>query len=148
MQRDDFPLSTQLRVRWAEADMQSVVFNGHYLTYADIGTTEYFRALKQTTAGVIGAQGSDFFAVRTVLEYHAPALYDDLLDVHVRIARLGNSSMQFVIGIYRDEELLTTGELIYVHADQQSRRPEPIPEAFRAAVKAFEKMPPQDASTN
>lgn len=148
MQRDDFHLSTQLRVRWAEADMQGVVFNGHYLTYADIGTTEYFRALKQTAGGAIGAQGNDFFAVRTVLEYHAPALYDDLLDVHVRIARLGNSSMQFVIGIFREKELLTTGELVYVHADQQSRRPEPIPEAFRAAVKAFEKMPPQDASTN
>lgn len=148
MQCDDFRLSTQLRVRWAEADMQGIVFNGHYLTYADIGTTEYFRALRQTTTGTTGAQGNDFFAVRTLLEYHAPARYDDLLDVHVRIARLGNSSMQFVIGIYRDQELLTTGELVYVHADQQSRRPEPIPDAFRAAVKEFEKTPPQDASAN
>lgn len=146
MQRDDFKLSTQLRVRWAEADMQGVVFNGHYLTYADIGTTEYFRALRQITDGTTGAQGSDFFAVRTVLEYHAPALYDDLLDVYARIIRLGNSSMQFEIGIYRGEELLTTGELVYVHADLQSRRPQPIPDAFRAAVKAFEKTAPQDTT--
>ncbi|WP_218572991.1 thioesterase family protein [Pseudomonas sp. gcc21] len=146
MQRDDFKISTRLRVRWAEADMQGVVFNGHYLTYADIGTTEYFRAIKQITDGATGAQGSDFFAVRTVLEYHAPALYDDLLDVHVRIIRLGNSSMQFQIGIYRGEELLTTGELVYVYADLQSRRPQPIPDAFRTAVKALEKTPPQDTA--
>ncbi|MEH6387934.1 MULTISPECIES: thioesterase family protein [Pseudomonas] len=148
MQRDDFRLSTRLRVRWAEADMQGIVFNGHYLTYADIGTTEYFRALKQTTEGASSAQGNEFFAVRTLLEYKAPAYYDDVLDVHVRIARLGNSSMQFEIGIYRDEELLTTGELVYVHADQQSRRPKPVPAAFREAVHAFEKTPPQDASAN
>lgn len=146
MRRDDFRLSTQLRVRWAEADMQGVVFNGHYLTYADIGTTEYFRALKQSMTGETGAQGSDFFAVRTLLEYHAPALYDDLLDVHIRLARLGNSSMQFVVGIFRDDELLTTGELVYVYADQQTRQPRPIPPVFRSAVKAFEKTPPEDTA--
>lgn len=38
-----------LRVRWAEVDPQSIVFNGHYLTYADVAITEYFRALASPT---------------------------------------------------------------------------------------------------
>src|SRR5690606_20149900 len=46
MQQEDFRFSTSLRVRWAEVDMQGIVFNGHYLTYADVGITEYFRALR------------------------------------------------------------------------------------------------------
>lgn len=145
MQLDDFRFHHTLRVRWAEADMQGIVFNGHYLTYADVGITEYFRAMGQTYSGETGVNGSDFFAVRTLLEYRSPARFDDLLDVHVRIARLGNSSMQFLIGIYRGEELLVNGEIVYVHADQSSRRPSPIPASFRSAVSEFEKVLPEGA---
>ena len=43
--RDAFSFFHPLRVRWAEVDPQSIVFNGHYLTYADVAITEYFRAL-------------------------------------------------------------------------------------------------------
>lgn len=145
MQLDDFRFHHTLRVRWAEADMQGIVFNGHYLTYADVGITEYFRAMGQTYSGETGVNGSDFFAVRTLLEYRSPARFDEMLDVHVRIARLGNSSMQFLIGIYRGEELLVNGEIVYVHADQSSRRPSPIPNSFRSAVTEFEKVLPEGA---
>lgn len=143
MQPDDFRFSHALRVRWAEADMQGIVFNGHYLTFADVGITEYFRAMGQTYSGETGANGSDFFAVKTLLEYRSPARFDDMLDIHVRIARLGNSSMQFLIGIYRGEELLVNGEIIYVHADQTTRRPSPIPQVFREAVASFERLMPE-----
>lgn len=145
MQLDDFHFSHPLRVRWAEADMQGIVFNGHYLTYADVGITEYFRAMGQAYSGETGVHGSDFFAVRTLLEYRSPARFDDLLDIQVRIARLGNTSMQFLIGIYRGEELLVNGEIVYVHADQSSRRPSPIPASFRAAVSGFERLMPDGA---
>ncbi|SDU35449.1 acyl-CoA thioesterase [Halopseudomonas salegens] len=142
MQRSEFQFSTPLRVRWSDADMQGIVFNGHYLTYADVGITEYFRALSEANAGS-SVNGSDFFAVRTLLEYRSPALYDDMLDIHVRIAKLGNSSMQFLIGIYRADELLVTGEIVYVHADQTSRQPMRIPDSFREAIVRFEKTTPE-----
>lgn len=145
MRQDEFRFSHALRVRWAEADLQGIVFNGHYLTYADVGITEYFRAMGQTYSGETGTNGSDFFAVKTLLEYRSPARFDDVLDIHVRIARLGNSSMQFLIGIYRGEELLVNGEIVYVHADQASRRPSSIPQAFRDAVAGFERLLPDGA---
>jgi acyl-CoA thioester hydrolase len=147
MQPDDFRFSHALRVRWAEADMQGIVFNGHYLTFADVGITEYFRAMGQTYSGETGANGSDFFAVKTLLEYRSPARFDDMLDVHVRIARLGNSSMQFLIGIYRAGELLVNGEIVYVHADQTTRRPSPIPQVFRQAVASFERLMPEGVTS-
>ncbi len=143
MQRSEFTFSTPLRVRWSDADMQGIVFNGHYLTYADVGITEYFRALSEANTGENSVNGSDFFAVRTLLEYRSPAVYDDMLDIHVRIAKLGNSSMQFLIGIYRGEELLVKGEIVYVHADQSSRQPMRIPDPFRAAISRFEKTAPE-----
>ena len=56
MQQSDFRFSCPLRVRWAEADPQGIVFNGHYLTYADVGITEYFRALRGASTGAVSAQ--------------------------------------------------------------------------------------------
>lgn len=146
MQQYEFRFSHELRVRWAEADMQGIVFNGHYLTYADVGITEYFRALRAASPNADIA-GSDFFAVRTLLDYQAPACFDDLLDIHVRIARLGNSSLQFAIGIYRGEDLLVKGEVVYVKADMETRRPQAIEQAFRDAIHAFEVTAPEDTST-
>nr|WP_185267945.1 thioesterase family protein [Halopseudomonas xiamenensis] len=145
MQQSDFRFSTPLRVRWAEVDPQSIVFNGHYLNYADVGITEYFRALRQASDNP-DLIGSDFFAVRTVLDYQAPAMFDDVLDIHVRIARLGNSSLQFLLGIYRGQELLVRGEIVYVHADMATRRPQPIGAAFRDAILRYEATAPEDAS--
>uniref|UniRef100_UPI00355965A6 acyl-CoA thioesterase n=2 Tax=Alloalcanivorax venustensis TaxID=172371 RepID=UPI00355965A6 len=58
----------------------------------------------------------------------------------------GNSSMRFVAAIYRGEELLLTGEVIYVHADQTTRRPTPIPDSFKQNVTAFEYVTPEQAA--
>lgn len=146
MQQHEFRFSHPLRVRWAEADMQGIVFNGHYLTYADVGITEYFRTLRDANPNADIA-GSEYFAVRTLLEYQAPARFDELLDIHVRIARLGNSSLQFAIGIYREQQLLVKGEIVYVHADMQTRRPQTISQAFRDAIHGFETTAPVDSTT-
>ena len=145
MQQTDFRFRHPLRVRWAEVDMQGIVFNGHYLTYADVGITEYFRALRDVTPNA-DITGSEFFAVRTLLEYQAPANFDELLDIHVRIARLGNSSLQFIVGIYREQELLVKGEIVYVHADMETRRPQTIDSQFREAIHSFETTAPVDAA--
>ncbi len=147
MQKSDFRFSHPLRVRWSEADMQGIVFNGHYLNYADVGISEYFREVR-TLADSTGITGSEFFAVRTLLEYQSPAQFDDLLDIHVRISRLGNSSMDFTIGIYRDNELLVTGEIVYVRADMDTRRPQSIPQSFRDVIANYETTTPQGTEAN
>ena len=86
-----------MRVRWAEVDRQGIVFNGHYLTYFDIG---------------------------------------------MRCARIGNSSMLFLPEIYRGDELLVSGELVYVNADPVTKKPAPVPEFLREAIQEFEVMTP------
>ena len=58
MDRADFRFSMPLRVRWSEADPQGIVFNGHYLNFADVGVTEYYRALR-AAAGVKPGEGLD-----------------------------------------------------------------------------------------
>ncbi len=129
-----------LRVRWAEVDPQSIVFNGHYLTYFDVAITEYYRNLGVVFPEGITELGCDIFVKKVSIEYHQSARYDDELRIYVRCARLGNSSFRFLWEIRRGEDdLLITGETISVNTDLHTRRPKPIPEAFRNLIEGFEK---------
>ena len=139
MTPDDFRFRHRLRVRWAEVDKQDIVFNGHYLTYFDVAITEYWRALGVPYPAIIERWGSDLFVVKAGIEYHAPAHYDDELEVGVRTARIGNSSMRFEIGIFRGDEHLIAGEVIYVNADPVSRKSLPVPAQLRALIERFER---------
>lgn len=141
---DAFTFFHPLRVRWAEVDPQGIVFNGHYLTYADVAITEYFRALGIAYPGDLSRDGGDFFAIKTVLEYLAPARFDELLEIGVRVGRLGRSSLSFNLGIWRAGEALTVGEVIYVHADSTSRSSRPLPPWLREKVQAYERCAPQE----
>ncbi|MGH8629590.1 MAG: acyl-CoA thioesterase [Burkholderiales bacterium] len=144
--RSDFGFSHRLRVRWAEVDRQGIVFNGHYLTYFDVGVTEYYRVIGHPYPDDLVASGSDLFAKRAEIEYHASAGYDDLLDVCVRVAKLGNSSFQFAIEIYRGDDLLVSGALVYVNADALSRRSKPLPQFLREAIRRFETTAPVESA--
>ena len=84
--RHAFRFFHTLRVRWAEVDRQGIVFNGHYLTYFDVAITEYWRAIGVPYPAITDRWGSDLFVVKASVEYHAPAHYDDVLDIGVRVA--------------------------------------------------------------
>lgn len=151
--RSDFALSHRLRVRWAEVDRQGIVFNGHYLTYFDVGITEYWRAVGFPYPDALLAAGGDLFAVKASIEYHGSAHYDDLVDVLVRVARIGSSSMQFRIEIHRteadgSETHLVSGEVIYVNADGKTRKPSPVPDFLREAIARFEPVAPSTQASN
>ncbi len=133
-----FPFAHPLRVRWAEADPQGIVFNGHYLTYFDVGVTEYWRAAGLRYPESFATAESDIFLVKATVEYHAPARFDDLVDVGVRCARLGRSSMTYALAIFRQGDCLTSGELIYVNADPRTRTAQALPEVIRARLTEFE----------
>ncbi len=147
MARSEFRFTHPLRVRWAEVDRQGIVFNGHYLTYFDVGITEYWRAIGYPYPDGLLAHGTDLYVKKATVEYHASAVYDDVLDVLVRVARIGRSSMQFLIEIHRTLNgapgpHLISGEVIYVNADPASKTAAPVPAFLRAAIAQFEHTPP------
>ena len=146
MARSDFTFCHRLRVRWAEVDRQGIVFNGHYLTYFDVGITEYWRSIGCPYPDALLAHGSDMFVKKAALEYHGPAQYDDELDVLVRVARIGRSSVQFLVEIHRGDDHLIDGEIVYVNADPATRKPAPVPGFLREAIGRFEGVAPQNAA--
>lgn len=138
MQRRDFRCIHRLRVRWAEVDMQKVVFNAHYLAYIDIAMMDYWRALALPYESGMALLGGEMFVKKATLEYHASARLDDVLDVGLRCVRVGNSSVLLQAGIWRGDVLLVSGELVYVFADTATQTARTVPPALRAMFEGFE----------
>jgi acyl-CoA thioester hydrolase len=131
-----FKFNHTVRVRWAESDIQRVVFNGHYLTYFDIGLTEYLRAMFDGSKEKLHGLFEDLYVVKSTVEYHAPAHFDEDIDVRIRTARVGRTSVIFELAITRDSDHLVSGELVYVHAPGGT--PTPVPQALKALLEQFD----------
>ena len=138
MKPHDFRFHHPLRVRWAEVDVQQIVFNPHYLMYLDTAVADYWRALAMPYAGAMALLQGEIFLRKTTVEFNASARMDDRLDVALRCDRIGNSSMGFVGAIFCDHRLLVSAELVYVFADQQARTSRAIPAPLRALLTAYE----------
>lgn len=138
MKRSDFRFFDHQRVRWAEVDMQKIVFNGHYLTYFDTAVGGYWRALALPYHDTMEALGGDLYVRKATLEYLASARYDEQLAVGMRCARIGNSSMSFQAAVFRGEQCLVHGELVYVFANPATQTPQPVPPALREVLNNFE----------
>ncbi|MDH4062704.1 MAG: YbgC/FadM family acyl-CoA thioesterase, partial [Aquincola sp.] len=140
--RADYRFAERLRVRWAEVDMQKIVFNAHYLMYLDTAIAGYWRALALPYQDSMHALGGDLYVRKATLEYHASACYDDQVEVGIRCQRVGNSSMLLRGAVFRDGVLLVHGDLVYVFADPASQTSRPVPPLLREVLEGFERGEP------
>jgi YbgC/YbaW family acyl-CoA thioester hydrolase len=138
MTPQDFRFSHSLRVRWAEVDMQKIVFNGHYLMYFDTAIADYWRAMGLPYEEAMQQLGGDLYVKKASVEYHGSARFDDRLEVAMKCARIGNSSLTFSGAIFRDGVLLVSCELIYVFADPVAQTSKSVPQALRELLEKFE----------
>ena len=140
-QRSDFWFFWPTRVRYAEIDAQGVVFNANYLAYFDTAITDYIRALPyQYGLGGDKAAGTDFHIVKATVEYKAPIRFDDEIEVGVRTAKLGRTSIAYALAIFLKggDAALSTGEVIWVNTEVKAMKSAPLPAALVAAVKKRE----------
>lgn len=141
--RDDFRVHHEVRVRFNEIEASGIVFNGNYLIYADIGVSEYFRALGEGQPGRYFRQyGTDIVVVNAEIDYHASARLDEIIAVSARIARFGRTSFTVHCAIFRGGDRLTDIALTYAHIGLDSGRAEPLPGSFIAEVRRFEAIVP------
>ena len=136
--RADFRFFHRLRVRWVEVDIQKIVFNGHYLMYFDTAVADYWRMLGLPYEEAMHQLGGDLYVKKATVEYFASARMDERLDVALRCARIGNSSMLFECAIFRGDQLLIGGELLYVFADPATQTSRSVPTALREILSGFE----------
>jgi acyl-CoA thioester hydrolase len=130
------PFEHQLRVRWAECDPQGVVFNGHYLAYADIGITELWRTAFGSYATML-ERGFDILVGEARLRFLASARFDDLLTLEVAVMRLGRTSIETRHRILRGAELLVEVQIRHVMVGRETLAKTPIPDWARDGLSPW-----------
>jgi acyl-CoA thioester hydrolase len=132
-----FKFSAKTRVGFSDTDAQGIVYYGRYNPYFDLARVEYLREL-----GLLRQRGeaSEFVMRANDVEYFAPAVFDDEIEVFVRVSRLGRTSVTFEFAAYRlpDDLLMVTAHQTLVYVDLAERKACPVPDTFRAPVLAYE----------
>jgi acyl-CoA thioester hydrolase len=131
-----FKLSARTRVGFSDTDAQGIVYYGRYNPYFDLARVEYLRRLELLRAQT----GMDFVMRANVVEYFAPAVFDDEVEVFCRVARIGRTSMTYEFAAYRepDDVLMVTATQTLVMVDLEQRRAQAIPDWLRERIREFE----------
>jgi acyl-CoA thioester hydrolase len=132
-----FKYSALTRVGFSDTDAQGIVYYGRYLPYFDSARVEYHRHLGMLEA----ARGEHEFVMRAnTIDYLAPARFDDLVEVFIRVSRIGRTSLTYDFAAYRveDDVLMVTATQTLVLVDLDERRPYAIPDTYIEPVAGFE----------
>ena len=131
-----FKFSATTRVGFSDTDAQGIVYYGRYNPYFDLARVEYHRSL-----GLLHRDtGGDFVMRANDVEYFAPARFDDELEIHCRVSRIGRTSVTFEFSAHRlpDGELMVTAHQTLVYIDLAERKAVPVPGEYRTAIETFE----------
>jgi acyl-CoA thioester hydrolase len=124
-----------IRPRYAEVDMQGVVFNAHWLTYFDEACTRFFEALGYEP-DVAFFEDFDIMLVKAVLEWQGPARFDQPVEIAVAPSRLGTTSLDLRYVATTGGEPACSATITYVSVRPGSHTPEPIPADLRTRLEA------------
>jgi acyl-CoA thioester hydrolase len=131
-----FKYSSLTRVGFSDTDAQGIVYYGRYLPYFDSARVEYHRHLDMLDTR---PREHEFVMRANTIEYHAPARFDDLIEVFIRVSRIGRTSVTYECAAYREDDvLMVTAEQTLVLVDLEERRARAIPDWYRDQVAAFE----------
>ena len=120
--------------RWADNDVYGHVNNVVYYSYFDTVVNQYLveqGALNIEKSTVIG------LVVETQCEYFSPITFPDIVHAGLRVAKLGNSSVRYEIGLFRNEDNAASaqGHFVHVYVDRTSRRAIAVPIDMRLVLE-------------
>lgn len=120
--RDDYRYSVSIPVRWMDLDAYGHVNNAVYYAMMDQAVTIYI-----VEAGVIamGTSPSIGLCVASACDFHQSIEFPEVVDARLRVARLGDKSVRYEIGLFRPghDDPAATGHFVHVYVDRETRRP-------------------------
>ena len=134
--RDPEPVTefrTTRRVEFADSDMGGIVHFARYLVFMETAEHEFLRSLETDAFATREGQTVGWPRVEVSCQYLSPAHYGDVLEIHLRIARKGTSSLTYAITISTDDRLVARGRMSSVCCilrDGEGIEPIPMPEAL------------------
>jgi acyl-CoA thioester hydrolase len=134
------PVTTQVRVRYAETDQMGIVYYANYLVWFELGRVELLRSLGLTYSRLETDHGCILPVIEARCRYRAPARYDDEILIETRPAMMRGSVLKFAYRILRkapegdEQTLLAEGETVHVVCDDKLQR-KPLPEKYETALR-------------
>ncbi len=137
--RADYPHFATLATRWMDNDVYGHINNALYYAFFDTAINQYLIAeggLDITASEVIA------FAAESQCQYLQALAFPDVIEVGLRVGKLGNSSVRYELAIFKQGETFAAaaGYFVHVFVDRQTRRPVPMPERIRAALERISGM--------
>jgi acyl-CoA thioester hydrolase len=137
------PVTTEVRVRYAETDQMCVVYYANYLVWFEIGRVELLRSLGLAYSQLETDHGCILPVIEAKCRYRSPARYDDEIQIETSPSLLRGSVLKFAYRVYRkanpegkERELLAEGETVHVVCDGQLNK-KPLPEQYADALRAM-----------
>lgn len=124
-----------VRPRYAEVDLQGVVFNAHWLTYFDEACTRYFGHLGYEAAEAF-FKDFDVMLVKAVVEWTGPAGFDEIVSISVAPSRMGTKSFDLRYEAGVGDRPVCIGTITYVSVAPGSHDSTPIPDELRTRLDA------------
>lgn len=132
-QRNDYRHFQPIPTRWMDNDVYGHVNNVVYYSFFDTAVNQYL-----VESGVLDIERSSVIGlvVETMCQYFTPVTFPDRVTTGLRVARLGNSSVRYEVGIFcnDDASAAAQGHFVHVYVDRVSRRPAALPHPLRAAL--------------
>lgn len=137
------PVTTHVRVRYAETDQMGIVYYANYLVWFELGRVEVLRTVGYSYNELEIKHGCILPVIEATCRYRAPARYDDEIIIEAWPSLIRGSVIKFAYRIYRklnqkeeERELLAEGETVHVVCDDQLNK-KPLPAHYAEALKAL-----------
>jgi acyl-CoA thioester hydrolase len=135
--RSDYPHFQPISTRWHDNDIYGHVNNVTYYSYFDSAVNTYLievGGLDIHNGEVVG------FVVSSSCDYFASIAFPERIEIGLRVAKLGNSSVQYELAVFKqgEDEACAAGRFVHVFVERASNRPLPIPERLREALAALQ----------
>src|SRR5664280_547254 len=127
-----------VRVYWEDTDAAGIVFYANYLKFFERARTEWLRSLGFDPELLRAETGIAFVVAETALRYRLPARLDDMLEVTVRVAHLGQASLSVVQQAWRGGDLLAEGTIRVGCVELGTFRPRRVPDDILSKIQAPE----------
>ena len=136
-QRSDFKHFHTITTRWMDNDVYAHVNNVVYYSWFDTVVNHFLVA-----NGVLDIEHSPVIGlvVETQCNYFASVAFPDRVAAGLRVTKLGNSSVRYEVGIFREDEesAAAQGHFVHVYVDRDTRKPATIPDKMRALLQSIE----------
>ena len=131
--RSDYRYLQEVTTRWHDNDVYGHVNNVTYYSYFDSAVNTYLieqGGLDIHEGDVVG------FVVSSSCDYFASVAFPDRLEIGLRVAKLGNSSVQYELAVFKQgtDAACAAGRFVHVFVDRATNRPVSIPEPLRSAL--------------